>query len=93
MYNIGISIGIREVIMSISRGRFNKSFEGRFEKEFGKFELCDRCWSLVRDKVSREFIWRFVDGIVEVNDYRWVFGDVLLKELRLFWLEEKRSEG
>ncbi len=71
------------------KGRYVDGFEG----EFDEFVLFERCLKLVRGKVKEDFVWKFVNGILEVNDYKFVYGSNLLEELRMFWLEERRNEG
>ena len=72
----------------LSNSRFDESFEGRFKKEFCEGDLFDRVDRLIGGKVDNGFIRRWINGLMDVKDYEWVFGKVLLNELRLFWLED-----
>ena len=71
--------------------RFDESFEGRFKDEFkfDEWNLFYRIEGMIGLKVSNDFIWGFVDGIVNVSEYEFVYGKVLLGELRMYWKESR----
>jgi hypothetical protein len=71
--------------------RYNEGFEGRFNDDgdyrFNEWGLFNRIEEMIGKKVSIGFIWGFVEGILEVSEYEFVYGERLLNELRLYWKE------
>ena len=78
--------------------RYNEGFEGRFNDDgdyrFNEWVLFYRIEGMIGKKVDVEFIWSFIDGIVDIDkieEYEFVYGESLLVELRMYWKEVKRN--